>query len=62
MIKGVQKNVIVIKDPGSHIFEEAIFIVKKDIPKLSDISLKFEAEKIIATQTSALKKKVKKGR
>lgn len=29
MIKGIQKNIIVIKDPGSHIFEQAIFIVKK---------------------------------
>ena len=54
MIKGIQKNIIVIKDPGSHIFEQAIFIVKKDLPHLSDITLRYEDEKIIQDQTSAL--------
>lgn len=65
MIKGIQKNIIIIKDTGSHIFEEAIFIVKKDIPPLSDISLKYEAEKIISEKTSALipsEKRKKKAR
>ncbi|MBO5374880.1 MAG: hypothetical protein J6A54_05495 [Clostridia bacterium] len=32
MIKGCQKRMIYIKDTGSDLFDEAYFILKKDIP------------------------------
>ena len=52
MIKGCQKNVIVIRDTKSDIFEQAIFIVKKNIPRLSDYTLRLEAEKILAEKAA----------
>ena len=52
MIKGVQKNIIIIKDTNSEIFEQAIFIIKRGTPQLSDHTLKKEAERIIELKTS----------
>ena len=52
MIKGRKKSVYIIKNTGSRLFEEAIFIVKKDAPHVSDYTLKQEAEKVIVEKTS----------
>lgn len=60
MIKGFQKNVIVVKDTGSEIFEQAIFIVKKEIPALSDYTLIREAERIIEEKVSCPRTKRRK--
>ena len=62
MIKGSKKSVYVIKNTGSKLFEEAIFIVKKDAPPVSEHSLRQEAEKVIVEKTlyyikKALRKK-----
>ena len=32
MIKGCQKRIILVRDTGSELFDEAYFILKKDIP------------------------------
>ena len=60
MIKGRKKSVYIIKNTGSRLFEEAIFIVKKDAPHVSDYTLKQEAEKVEKTSyyiKKALRKK-----
>ena len=53
MIKGSKKSVYVIKNTGSKLFEEAIFIVKKD-------ALRKEAEKVIVEKTSYYMKKARR--
>lgn len=60
MIKGFQKNAIIIKDTGSEIFEQAIFIVKKEIPALSDYTLMREAERIIEEKVPCARKRNKR--
>ncbi len=57
MIKGKKKSVYIIKNTGSRLFEEAIFIVKKDAPHVSGYTLKQEAEKVIVEKTSYYIKK-----
>lgn len=51
MIKGCSRKVIVIKNPGSNLFEEAYFIVspKESERKYGDFLL--EANRIIASRT-----------
>lgn len=51
MIKGCSRKVIVIKNPGSNLFEEAYFIVnpKESERKHGDFLL--EANRIIASKT-----------
>lgn len=51
MIKGCSRKVIVIKNPGSNLFEEAYFIVspKESERKHGDFLL--EANRIIASRT-----------
>ncbi len=60
MIKGVSKKIFVIKDTKSDIFEEAIFIMKPQLPPLSEHTLKHEAEKIIDQKTSLYMKNVER--
>ena len=57
MVKGVSRRVIVVKSPDPRLFEEAIFIVKKDAPPVSEHSLRQEAEKVIVEKTSYYMKK-----
>ena len=52
MIKGIQKNVIIIKDTNSTIFEEAIFVVKPGNKNLSESTLLQEARRIVAEKTN----------
>ena len=57
MVKGISRRVIVVKSPDPRLFEEAIFIVKKDAPPVSEYSLRQEAEKVIVEKTSYYMKK-----
>lgn len=52
MIKGIQKNVIIIKDTNSAIFEQAIFVVKPGNRNLSENTLLQEARRIVAEKTN----------
>ena len=50
MIRGAQKQIIVVKTEGSKLFEEAYFILRREIPKERQDKkvLESEAEKILA--------------
>ena len=47
MIKGINKNMIVVKNTGSRYFEEAHFIIKNSAPECSERDLVKEATKIV---------------
>lgn len=48
MIKGIGKRVVVLTDPTSKIYEQAIFILRQDAPKVEcDKDMLAEAERII---------------
>ncbi len=47
MIKGIGKRVVVLTDPTSKIYEQAIFILKQDAPEHPDKDMLSEAERII---------------
>jgi hypothetical protein len=47
MIKGINKNMIVVKNTGSRYFEEAHFIVKNGASDCSERDLLKEASKIV---------------
>lgn len=49
MIKGINKNIIVVKNTGSRYFEEAHFIVKNNVSELADRDLVKEASRIVGT-------------
>lgn len=49
MIKGINKNMIVVKNTGSRYFEEAHFIVKNGISDRSERDLVKEASRIVGT-------------
>jgi len=51
LIKGCSKKVIVIKDPGSNLFEEAYFIVAPGMAERKQGDLLLEANRIIAART-----------
>ena len=50
MIKGVNKNIVVVKDKKSKIFEEAIFILKPDVyqKKPSKFEISKEIQRILS--------------
>ena len=47
MIKGIGKRVVVLTDPTSKIYEQAIFILRQDAPERPDKDMLSEAERII---------------
>ncbi len=47
MIKGCNKRVIVMKDVGNSVFEEAFFILKPGTEKTAQTDILFQAQKII---------------
>ncbi|MBR5783103.1 MAG: hypothetical protein IKY33_02630 [Clostridia bacterium] len=54
MIKGIGKRVVVLTDPNSKIYEQAIFILRQDRPDIPcDRSMLDEAERIINTHIFA---------
>ena len=61
MLKGFQKRIIVLKDTGSRVFEEAYFIIKPEFEEKSDFNIIEEATKIInGAQVEIKKPKVSK--
>lgn len=57
MIRGVQKNIIVIKNTDSDIFEEAIFIINPKKGYKNKKDLKKEAKRIIAEKSDHFSRK-----
>ena len=49
MIKGINKNMIVVKNTGSRYFEEAHFIIKNGATDHSERDLVKEASRIVGT-------------
>lgn len=63
MIKGCQKRMIFVKDTGCDLFEEAYFILKRDVSSHADVE-----EDIVRTATAIIndsglvKRKIKKNK
>ena len=59
MIRGAQKRMIVIKTEGSRLFEEAYFILRRDLPKTcpDQKALLGEAEKILGESAPGVRPK-----
>lgn len=49
MVKGISKQVIVVKSPDPNLFEQAIFILKDDYKEVSDEMLLKEANRILGS-------------
>ena len=49
MVKGVSRQVIVVKSPDEKLFEQAIFILRADAEGVSDDMLLKEAQKNVST-------------
>lgn len=47
MVKGVSRQVIVVKSPEPQLFEQAIFILKEDAKGITDAQLLKEANQVI---------------
>ena len=47
MVKGVSRQVIVVKSPEPQLFEQAIFILKEDAKGITDAQLLKEANRAI---------------
>lgn len=47
MIKGIGKRVVVLTDPTSKFYEQAIFILRQNAPESPDKDMLSEAERII---------------
>jgi len=60
MIKGCRKEIYIVNDLKSDIFDHAIFVMKRNTKHISEISIKHEAERIIEEKTSHLKRNEKK--
>lgn len=58
MLRGLNKNVVVVRDTGSDLFEEAIFIVKPQAVA-SSATLVEEAKKIVEAAASTPPRKKK---
>ncbi len=58
MLKGINKNIVVVKDTGSDYFDEAIFIVNPNV-KVAQSVLIDEAKKIVE---NSVEKPIKKKR
>ena len=50
MVKGISRQVIVVEAPEPKLFEQAIFILRRDAPDVTDEELMKEAKWIIGTQ------------
>ncbi len=49
MVKGVSRQVIVVKSPDEKLFEQAIYILRADAEGLSEDMLLKEAQKSVST-------------
>ncbi len=50
MVKGISRQVIVVDPPEKKLFEQAIFILRRDAPDVTDEELMKEAKWLIGTQ------------
>ena len=57
MVKGISKQVIVVDAPEPKLFEQAIFILKEDVPEITDDALLKEAKRLIANPVLSSKKR-----
>ncbi len=62
MLKGIKKNMIVLRRPESAIFEEAYFILKEDAEREDGKSLVEEANRILNKSLPILPKRSRKKR
>ena len=53
MVKGISRQVIVVEAPEPKLFEQAIFILRRDAPNVTDEELIKEAKWLIGTQSAA---------
>ena len=49
MVKGISRQVIMVHSPDTHLFEQAIFILKDNAENVTDEMLLKEAKRIINT-------------
>ncbi len=61
MVKGISRQVIVVKSPDPKLFEQAIFILKEDAQPVSDEALLKEADRVIRGPLSGRKRKMLRG-
>lgn len=61
MVKGIKKNMIVLRRPESRWFEEAYFILKEDTHTPSDTDILAEANRILS-ENATEEEKGKNGR
>lgn len=51
MVKGISRQVIVVQSPDRKLFEQAIFILKEDVPDVTDEQLLKEAQRAVRSST-----------
>jgi hypothetical protein len=56
MLRGYQKRVVILKDTGSKIFEEAQFVLKEDFSNASDFDIVSEATRLVNDTSIKIKK------
>lgn len=54
MVKGVSRQVIVVRSPGGDLFEQAIFVLREDARGVTDEMLLKEARKAASVQSSKI--------
>lgn len=52
MVKGIKKNMIVLRRPESRLFEAAYFILKEESPPACDSDILAEANRILSENAS----------
>ena len=64
MIRGAQKRLVVVKTEGSRLFDEAYFILRREIPEKTfrKEDLLNEAEKVLLKVSPGVRPKRKRGR
>jgi len=61
MVKGISRQVIVVKSPDGKLFEQAIFILKEDAQPVSDEALLKEADRVIRGPLGGHRRKMLRG-
>ena len=63
-MRGYQKKVIFLKDTGSHLFDEAYFVVSRrgEEAQLNQSDMIFEANRIIKESLGDKEKRIRRGR
>ncbi|MDD6200069.1 MAG: hypothetical protein PUB93_02235 [Firmicutes bacterium] len=57
MVKGISRQVIVVRSPDPELFEQAIFILKENAPGVTDEELMKEANRALRASGSEGKKR-----